>query len=173
MPLGALAYYAARRVSAGTAHRVRSLSLVAVVGAVGALTFVQVYRPPLSHPVEGYVYNLLAFTAVLGTSLLSQGGWDTRLASVVLVGDASYILYLIHPYCEYLLSRVLGPYFPVFRTGQLIGGLVAVAVTVAVSVLLHLRAERPVLALLNSRFGGHRQGTEFGVRLETRGEVSP
>ena len=172
-PLGALAYYAARRVSAAQARRLRLLSLSAVAGSVLSFTLIQVYRPGVGHLMEGYVYNLLAFTAVLGTSLVSQGGWDTRLAGIVLVGDASYILYLIHPYCEYLLSRVLGPHLPMFRTGQLTGGLVAVAVTVAVSVLLHLRAERPVLAVLNSRFGGHRKSAEFGVRVETRGEVSP
>ncbi len=172
-PLGVLAYYAAKKVSSSQARRFRVLSLLLVIGAIVALSLIQLYRPAMGYTFEGYLYNLLAFAAVLGTSLLSQGGWDTRAAKLILVGDASYVLYLIHPYCEYMLSRIGGPHLPFLRAGELVGGLIGVSLTIVVSILLHLYAERPVLNFLNLRFGGHRKGAEFGMRLETRGQVNP
>ncbi len=162
-PLGALAYYLARAVPAAAAVRWRWGSLGLVLGCTGALVLLQLFRPPLSHTAEGSLYDLLSMLVVLGTSLLSQGGWDTRLAWVVLIGDASYVLYLAHPYCEYFQQRVLAPHLALLRTDQLPGSILAVMVSIGVGVLLHIYAERPTLVYLNERFGGHRKGAEFPV----------
>jgi exopolysaccharide production protein ExoZ len=172
-PLGALAYYAARAVSEERARSWRVASALLMAAAVTGLSLMQLYRP-VFHPI--ILRDLLSASAgtliVFSASLLSQGGWDTRFAPLVLLGDASYVLYLVHPYCEYTLQRAIVPHLPALRIDAPLGCIVAIAASVAVALLLHLYAELPALAFLNRRFGG-RRSAEFRVRMETKGQVNP
>jgi exopolysaccharide production protein ExoZ len=126
----------------------------------------------MGHQFQGTCYSLLCMVIVLSTSLLSQGGWDTRLASLVLLGDASYILYLIHPYFEYAIQRIVVPHAAWLNIKYPLGCAVATCIACAAGLLLHLHGERPALKYLNERFGGHRKSVEFGVTIETRGQVN-
>lgn len=172
-PLGAIAYYLAKRVSASRATRWRLGSLLTLLIATFGLIGWQAIRPIHPGQLDGGVYSLFCFVIVLSTSLLSQGGWDTRIRSIVLLGDASYILYLIHPYIEYSIQRILVPHAHFLSISSPLGCLVAVSLACAVGIFLHLFAERPALAFFNNRFGGHRKSAEFGVLTETRGQVNP
>ncbi len=172
-PLGVLAYHAAKRVSAASAERWRAGSLLLLLAAVAALAYMQGVRPAMPHIAEAGVYSVLSTLTVLSASLLSQGGWDTRWTPLILVGDASYVLYLIHPYCEYALQRILVPHLPALRIDWPPGCILAVSLSVAAGLLLHLYAEDPVLEYLNRRFGGHRKSVEFRVVAEPRGQVNP
>ena len=172
-PLGALAYYAARHIASPLARRIRWGSALLLAACLTSLTLLQLVRPHINFTLQGWLYNIFAMLIVFSTSLLSQGGWDTRVTWVILIGDASYVLYLVHPYCEYFLARVVVPHVPFLQINQPFGCTVAVCLSIAVGLLLHLYAERPVLAYLNQRFGGHRKSAEFGVVRENRGTVQP
>ncbi len=71
---------------------------------------------------------------------------------ILLVGEASYILYLIHPYVIYGFIRlVLGP---TNRLGAAsVAALVPVlmAVTTAIAVLIHVYFEKPIMGMLRQR----------------------
>jgi peptidoglycan/LPS O-acetylase OafA/YrhL len=95
--------------------------------------------------------------------VLSQAEWDTHLASLVLVGDASYILYLIHPYCEYSLDRLFASHFHWLKRESATGAFIGVSVSIVLAVVVHLYGERPTVRFLNSNFGGKRKSTEFAA----------
>ena len=172
-PLGAIAYAVARQISTARAERWRGWALALLLLSTFSLLAMQGVRPHVSHQVEGAYYSLLCMVIVLSTSLLSQGGWDTRLAWLVLLGDASYILYLVHPYCEYALQRIVVPHAGWLDIKEPLGCAVATGTACAAALLLHLYGERPALKYLNQRFGGHRRSVEFGVTIETAGQVKP
>jgi exopolysaccharide production protein ExoZ len=109
------------------------------------------------------VLGMLSFCLVTTASLLSQAGWDTRLASLVLIGDASYILYLVHPYCEYSLDRAFGSRLHWVKSATPTGALLGVSASILLAVLIHLYGERPVVRYLNRSFGGKRKSIEFAT----------
>ncbi len=158
--LGILSYYVCRAIPDDAARRWRVtwsliclLSLLAVIG-------VQAYLPQL--PISRVLsLGVPSFLLVTSASLLSQGGWDTRIAALVLIGDASYVLYLIHPYCEFSIDRILGPHHPWLRRETASGALLGVSLSLALAVLLHVYGERPMVKFLNRNFGGKRKSIEF------------
>ena len=170
--LGIVAYEIARRVSPEQAFRIRRYSLVGlVISTLGLVGFQALVGPGLTFGWE--IVEAMAMSVVLTANLLSQGGWDTDLAWVVLIGDASYILYLVHPYCEYLLSRVLLRRFPLLDITHSLGMIVAVTSSILVSILIHLKIERPTVAFLNQRFGGKRKSAEFRPDHAAPEQVAP
>jgi exopolysaccharide production protein ExoZ len=157
--LGLLSYRLCRAIPERTAVRLRLPMLVAMIASAVGLVLCQ----GLVAHVEprSVFFGGLSFILITSASLLSQGGWDTKAAWIVLIGDASYVLYLIHPYCEYFLSRVVSKKLPWldFKGGA--GILVSVALVVVVAVVLHVKLERPTVAFLNRKFGGKRKSAEF------------
>jgi hypothetical protein len=112
--LGILSYYVCRAVSDAQARKLRVPALD-ICMASAAMLIVHAGNPDQSlpfHTTRVPSLGVLSFLLVTSASLLSQAGWDTKLASLVLIGDASYILYLIHPYCEYSLDRFFGSRHP-------------------------------------------------------------
>ena len=85
---------------------------------------------------------LTGFLLVLSSALLSKGGWDTSLGAVILIGDASYILYLLHPYCLYFIGRILAPHLKLLDITRLPGALFASVVAALVAVWAHLNWNR-------------------------------
>ena len=59
-----------------------------------------VYRP--------WTLGVIAFVVVLRATLLSRAGSDIKQTFLILLGDASYSLYIVHPYVENLAARVSG-----------------------------------------------------------------
>ncbi len=167
--MGVLVYAVTKRVA--QARRIRPLSLLLLLLSVCSFCYLGLVRPAIGHLLESSLYIGLSAFSVLSASLFLQGGWDTRLASVILIGDASFVLYLVHPYCEYFLYRVFVRQTPFLAGDHLPGSLLGVALALVTGVVLHIYAERPTLRYLNMRFGGHRKSAEFGVLMETKGQV--
>lgn len=157
---GILAYAIGRRIAGSTAVQMRPFSLFALITSLVGMCLLQgVAHSPF--PAEWLAMQVLAMLVVLSASLLSQGGWDIRIRWIVIVGDASYVLYLVHPYILNLSDRVLSRHLPWVQMSQASGCLTLAAVCIAAAVLLHLKIEKPFVNHLNGRFGGHRRSTEF------------
>jgi exopolysaccharide production protein ExoZ len=158
--LGILAYAVARRIASSTAVQMRLFSLLALVFSLVGMSLLQgVAHSPF--PAEWLAMQILATLVVLSASLLSQGGWDIRIRWIVIVGDASYVLYLAHAYILNLSDRVLSRHLPWIQMSQASGCLILTAICIAAAVLLHLKLEKPFVNYLNGRFGGHRRSAEF------------
>jgi exopolysaccharide production protein ExoZ len=157
---GLIAYHVSRVVAQPTAVRLRVPMLVLFIASMAGLVMYQGLLPhndiPRSIPLGG-----LSFLLVTSAAMLSEGGWDTNAAFLVLVGDASYILYLIHPYCEYLIGRVIAKHVQWLTIDTALGMVVAVGITITAAILLHVQLERPTIAFLNRHFGGKRKSAEF------------
>ncbi len=164
--LGILAYYLCRAIPDQRAASLRIPLLCLALVSAFLLIYTQATRMPgFSIPMLSRLLGLgiPSFLLVCAASLLSQAGWDVNLRALVLVGDASYILYLIHPYCEYSVDRILGPNHAWLRRQSLSGALVGIAISLAVAVPIHLYAELPTVRFLNRNFGGKRKSAEFAA----------
>ncbi|WP_263355750.1 acyltransferase family protein [Acidicapsa ligni] len=162
--LGILSYYLCRAFPDHVARRIRWPSLIVCIAAALQLIAIQGIFPPLRPhlPLERVLtLGIPSFLLVVSASLLSQGKWDTKFASLVLIGDASYILYLVHPYCEYSIGRTLGKYHDWLKLDSVWRALILVTVSILVAVLIHLYAEGPAVRFLNRNFGGKRKSVEF------------
>jgi exopolysaccharide production protein ExoZ len=167
--LGIASYYICRAVSDATARRIRIPALVICLGSALLLIALQGILPdlPPAFRMRFLFLGVPALLLVTSASLLSQGRWDTKLTWLVLIGDASYILYLIHPYCEYSLDRILGPRLHWLRSNTATGMVAGVSVSIGLAVLIHLYCERPTVKFLNRRFGGKRKSVEFSTPATT------
>ncbi len=170
--LGILAYELARRVPQELARRTRPASLVILLLSLFGIAFLQAAMP-VGVRFHWQAVELLSMAVVLSASLLSQGGWDTDLAWLVLIGDASYILYLVHPYIENLLDRIVAQRMPMLNIASPLGAAISVSLSVLVAVMLHLRVERPSVAWLNQHFGGRRKSAEFRAGRAAPEQVAP
>jgi len=162
--LGIASYYLCRATSDAQARRLRIPALAVCFASAALLIVIQGALPAgqfLSTVSRVLSLGVLAFLLIASASLLSQGGWDTKLASLVLIGDASYILYLIHPYCEYSLDRFFGSRHPWLKSATPTGALIGVALSILFAVLVHLYGERPTVRFLNRHFSGKRKSVEF------------
>jgi exopolysaccharide production protein ExoZ len=170
--LGILAYEIARRVPITAAVNNRRFSLLMLLASLAGIVFLQgVNHSPF--PAEWMAMQVLAMLVILNTSLLSQGGWDIRARWIVVTGDASYVLYLIHPYVLSLSDRVLSRYVPWIQMRHASGAFALAGVCMALATLLHLKLEMPTVRYLNGRFGGHRRSAEFAGLQVTPGQVAP
>jgi peptidoglycan/LPS O-acetylase OafA/YrhL len=88
---------------------------------------------------------LVASTA-LAASSLSQKSPSVRLA--VLLGDASYALYLVHPIALGAVRRILPA---VVEASVLAYSMAAIACCIAAALLIHRIAEKPVTRALQAR----------------------
>jgi peptidoglycan/LPS O-acetylase OafA/YrhL len=163
--LGIVSYFLCKSTSDANARRLRLPMLVVALASAAILVASQAAFPltwvPVTYLTRAALLGGLSFLLVTSASLLSQGGWDSQVKILVLIGDASYILYLIHPYCEYSLDRLLGSHVHWLKRDTAPGALIGVAVSIAFAILLHLCAEKPTVRFLNKRFGGKRKSTEF------------
>lgn len=162
--LGILSYSLCRATSDALARKLRIPALAICLASAVILVVIQGALPTNQFPYtisRVISLGIPAFLLIASASLLSQAGWDTKLASVVLVGDASYILYLIHPYCEYSLDRFFGAHHAWLKSASPTGALIGVTLSIAFAILLHLYGERPTVRFLNRHFGGKRKSIEF------------
>lgn len=157
---GIISYYLCRSISDSSAYRLRYPALLVATLSVLLLFAVQAILPP-THLSRVISLGVPSFFLITSVSLLSQAGWDTRRPSLVLIGDASYILYLIHPYCELSIDRILGPHHHWLRSETASGAFIGVSLSVIVALLLHLYCERPSVKFLNRKLGGKRKSVEF------------
>lgn len=146
--LGLVAYYcvrsAARRITPATKLVLLVLAVVALVllpaiegfGLLGSWPLVLRFGP-------------LSFVLICSACLLAFSGADIKARLLVLLGDASYAMYLVHPYIVMFLNRVLGRYLPIFHINTPIGCLIAMLFVLPISVFLYLKVDKPTLVYLN------------------------
>ena len=159
-PLGAIAYHFIGKASHARLRRLRLLLVVGVAISVVILIAVEAFGLQPSH-APWVPDGIASFVLILSAAGLSKAGWDTKSVWIVLIGDSSYILYLLHPYCLFPIARLLATHAPVLNITHLSGSLIATLLSITIAVILHLKAELPVVAYLNNRFGGRRQTAEF------------
>jgi len=164
--LGILAYYFCRAIPDQKARSLRVPALlICAASAIFLIAFQGLYNPTGTgiYLMRVLELGVPSFLLVTSGSILSQGGWDTNLLWLVLIGDASYILYLVHPYCEYSLDRLFASHVHWLKRETATGALIGVTVSIAAAVLIHIYAERPLVRVLNRHFGGKRKSAEFST----------
>jgi exopolysaccharide production protein ExoZ len=149
--LGILVYYSVASTPLRTAVISRSIRSVLVIVALAA----GIALPLQEHFISGeralwagMPAAMLVFSLVL---LEKRGRMAATQSWVVLLGDSSYVLYLIHPYIVYGIIRLfLTPSkMSVPALALAIVGLPLIATIAAIGI--HLGVERPVTALLRNR----------------------
>ena len=99
-------------------------------------------------------YGPLSFLLIGCSCLLAIGGNDLRAGLIVLIGDASYTLYLVHAYFEMVLDRIVARHLPWLHITTAFGCLFAVTLSVIASIYLFLYVEKPMLRYLNKNLCG-------------------
>lgn len=99
-------------------------------------------------------FGPLSFLLICSSCMLALNGNDLRIGWLVLIGDASYTLYLVHPYIEMALDRIVAKRLPWLHITTTFGCLFAVALAFVISVFLYVRVEKPMLRYLNKRLCG-------------------
>ena len=94
-------------------------------------------------------WGLPAAAVILGLVIAEHGGFAVRSKPVLLLGAASYAIYLLHPIAIGQLIQ-FPPNQPPISWIYFCG---AVAVTVTLSLVFHLRVEAPLLRWMRSRSG--------------------
>jgi len=80
--------------------------------------------------------------------------WKKRF---VAIGDASYLIYLIHMYVIELFNKIAIPIFPVLTLNALFGVSLCLGIIIAVSIVLHRFLEKPLLDWLKEKLVPRRQ----------------
>ena len=105
------------------------------------------------------MWGVPATMIVGGFIVLETRGWVVRSDRALLLGAASYMLYLFHPLTMQGSVKIVGALVPVEgQAGALLASLCALAVTIVVACLVHLFVERRILAI------GRRVAARIGAR---------
>jgi peptidoglycan/LPS O-acetylase OafA/YrhL len=94
--------------------------------------------------VNAVIIGFGATVLVLCSVLLDKADVSLRWRALIVLGDASYVIYLIHPYCEEALNKFLARELPFLRTTSLAGMLVGLAVTIAASLVVYRFVDNPL-----------------------------
>jgi exopolysaccharide production protein ExoZ len=126
------------------------LILILIENLISLNVFEQYYRDQVPRYL---IAGIPAFFIVASALLLERlYGLATKNRWIYLLGESSYIVYLVHPYIVFTVLRVAVPHAgslssPVLAV--LIVGLVAL--TSAISIAIHLWFEKPVMAFLRAK----------------------
>lgn len=146
-----LAWCERRKAILADSTALKLLVVLAVIASVVAIVLLEhAYKDAVPRYLAG---GLPAAVIVLSALLLERlFGISSRSRIAWLLGEASYVIYLIHPYIVFGVLRLLLP-----RTGDLSLAMdVAViasllALTSTISILIHLLFEKPVMAFLRRK----------------------
>lgn len=131
-----------------------SLKLLVVLAVIASVVAIVLLEHAYKDAVPRYLAGGLPAAIIVLSALLLERlfGIFSRSWIAWLLGEASYVIYLIHPYIVFGVLRLLLP-----RTGDLslamdvvvIAGLLALTSTI--SILIHLLFEKPVMAFLRRK----------------------
>jgi exopolysaccharide production protein ExoZ len=152
--LGMAAYWLVSKSSHARAHRLlRPAAALASSAALLMVLLQGVDMWPYIWVDRLYLFGLPSFVLVASAALLSKAHMDTRSRLLVLLGDASYVMYILHSYVLDGFDRLLGPRVPWLHIYRPVGCVVSIALVIAISILLYLYAERPAVDWLSVKFG--------------------
>jgi exopolysaccharide production protein ExoZ len=154
--MGVGVYYAFEWCSERKAQLAKLAILEYVLGAVfiGGLVLIALLEHLYYEQLPRYlIAGIPSFFVVLSALLLERVyGVCSKNKTIMLLGEASYIIYLIHPYIVFSVLRLVIK-DAALGTPAIIGVTVALlAVTSAISIAIHLWFEKPVMAYLRRRF---------------------
>lgn len=141
----------ARRAWLAAAPGLKPLLVVLLIGNLIALVVFEEYcRDELPrHIIAGIPSLFIVLSALL---LERVFGMATRSKLIYLLGEASYIIYLVHPYIIFTVLRVVARGATAWSSPALAVLIVALlALTSAISIAIHLWFEKPVMAFLRAR----------------------
>jgi exopolysaccharide production protein ExoZ len=150
--LGVVCYYICRAIPAWTSRSYCVAAVVVCFSCAVALVAMQSIWPDLEI-YRSAAFGIPSFFLVGFASLLSQSQWDIKMSWIVLIGDASYVLYLIHPFCLLFVIGILGQHIRPLGNETVLGTAGTITLSTVMAVLIHLRCERPMVRSLYSRFG--------------------
>lgn len=156
-PFGIAAYWLVRRMSLAQTVRLRRPAAFAVAAA--ALLMISFQGTSLWPRISLhrlFLFGVPSFVLVGSAALLSKSGWDTRSRLLVLLGDASYVMYILHTYILDGFDRVLARRAPALAIHHPAGCVISVALAIVVSIAVYLWAEKPVVDWLSDKFGTRR-----------------
>jgi exopolysaccharide production protein ExoZ len=141
----------ARRDRLAQIFGLRWLLLVLLVGNLVALNvFEEYYRDTVPRHI---IAGIPSFFIVASALVLERVyGMSTRNRLIFLLGEASYIIYLVHPYIIFTVLRVFFKHATEWSSpalAVLIVGLLALTSVIAIAV--HVWFEKPVMAFLRAR----------------------
>jgi len=132
--------------------RIGALKVLLVVLLLGGLVVLNLFEKWYPDTPRYLAAGIPAVFIVASALLLERiYGVTTRNPAVYLLGEASYIIYLVHPYIVFAVLRmaVKDRELSLPVTVSLIAGLIALVS--CVSVAIHLAFEKPVMAFLRAR----------------------
>lgn len=147
----ALRWCSARRDRLAQIAGLRPMLIILLVGNLIAIAVLEEYY---RDTVPRYVIaGIPAFFIVLSALLLERVfGVATKNRLIYLLGESSYIIYLVHPYIIFTVLRVVLKHATAWSSPALalvILGLIAL--TSAISIAIHFWFEKPVMAFLRDR----------------------
>jgi peptidoglycan/LPS O-acetylase OafA/YrhL len=165
--LGMIAYSLEALLPATRARQLRWAAVaflvaaaVFMIGSQGATFFWKLLPGPQWWPIwpvpREYLSGIPALVLVLSAGVLSKGGWDTRSKLLVLLGDASYVIYIVHTYVLDGFERILARIVPALSISHGPGCLLSISLVCGLSVVIYLKAEKPAVDWLSARFGTKR-----------------
>ena len=154
--LGLVSYYCVRALSTRLTPAMKPALLVLAIGSLIVLPSIEEFAV-WTHMPDVFRFGPLSFLLICSVCLLALVGADFKAGVVVLLGDASYVMYLTHPYIEEFLDRVVGKHFPIFHIDKPAGCLIAMAFVLPISVFLYLKIDKPMVRYLGRAFCMTRQ----------------
>lgn len=151
--------------------RIGALKALLVVLLIGGLVVLNAFEKMYPETPRALAAGIPA-VFIVGSALLLERlyGVTTSNRTIYLLGEASYIIYLVHPYIVFSVLRLVvrGRALSPPAIVAVIVGLLAVVS--AVSVAIHLLFEKPLMAFLRKRLTPPRR--EPAVSDETRGRLA-
>jgi exopolysaccharide production protein ExoZ len=138
--LGAMAYELFSRVDTTTVSRWRGALLFCAFGSLVALFLVEWL---LQGTLMFALLAALSFIAVCSATLLSAAGYDLKNKQLIAIGDSSYIIYLIHPFCVSLFEKTVSNRLKFLTPDHVAGLILCICLVVAVSWAIHVYVELP------------------------------
>jgi exopolysaccharide production protein ExoZ len=152
-----LAYTLVARFNQAQARSLRWPAIVLIaVTAFAMISYQATSLWPPNHLGRLYTFGVPSFFLVVSAAILSRSGADTRSRLLVLLGDASYVIYILHTYVLDGFNRVLARRWPVLQIDHLLGCVLSITLVTALSVVIYLKAEKPTIDWLSERFGTRR-----------------
>jgi exopolysaccharide production protein ExoZ len=161
---GLLSYYCVRYALQRLTPAMKPALLTAAVAAMVLLPAIEEWQL-LYHLPAVVRYGPLCFVLICSVCLLASLGADLKPGVIVLLGDASYVMYLTHPYVIQFLDRVVGRLMPIFHVDTPTGCLIAMLFVMPISAFLYLKIDKPVVGYLN-RVLCSRKRTDPAISIE-------
>jgi exopolysaccharide production protein ExoZ len=157
---GSILFYLYNALEQKRARRLRFVFLALAVLALGAIPWPD-FLYPIPPNMRGIYLGIPAACLVGAIVGLSRGGFDSPWRWIVLLGDASYVMYLIHPFVEIGLEKLFLSLAPALTNHIVImSSLLLIGVALA-SVVIYRTVDLPIQRLL--KFGKHRSPSVVGT----------